>query len=473
MVAGQHLRSYTTSQMNLIDPSSVELDRAYLMEDESAPEEIPIDHPQIADATLVPLPPSTASSAEVSFATSLEQLLRPARPLKNEHLSSSHHTISRFPSVDSNGQSDLEANTAIAHQYPKTDAGLQQATVQDEEFDHRSLLPESDLAESSLPTRARARSRVYPPVPESTQESPESSQYALGSSLDGILDSYHPRGSAHDSSEDEDAVNTALPPSIASLDDLNRMGYGKMAYIDRVARQAHRLHHLKNILSRPRFNNGASVTWYDYKYDSPLEVQEGSIGELHIGHTKEEIYRARAQLKNVSLDVHMRMFVAHDLSLETMDFLGSVLDVSPECFAEHLYGSAYNNKSGTEADPRSWSTSGMQKDYISVSWLRPIVRSQRSISAGELRKLLDHRYDGIQWSEKRTVEQGATLYPIELQHQQRSQSNIVRTEFPLKTNVHNGKWDASSWKERLTLWTGTIGHAHVGKNIYHNCQFKQ
>ena len=410
-----------------------EHEEALLLHDTRASElssESPLQ-PRMMDAALVPLPPS---AAEPSAAESVDSLaILQIQADLGEH---------KTPSRRATGHSSLDTHKPISQ-------------------DDTSKAPDQRSGNGR-----GSQEGFYPTLPESRQGS---SQSTLGSSLWDALETGMLRSnSPSNSSEIEVAMNTPLPPSIlppslGSLEDLTRTGYGQMAYIDHVRRKIHRLPHLKSILSRPRFDDLATLSWYDFSSRRSDSSHGNSIRALSNGHTMEEIQRVRVKMRSVPSDVDTRLFVATDLSLELIDLLGSTLDVSPECFAEHVSNSAYNRRTRVVSDPNNWMTSGMQKSYISVNWLRPVQKTGRSLTATELQKLVDTRYNGIQWWEHRTVKQGAAIYPIGLLHQETIESNIVRKEFPLMTAVHASYRGPSSWKERLTLWNGKLGGCNVGK----------
>jgi hypothetical protein len=335
----------------------------------------------------------------------------------------------------------------------------------------------------------------YPPLPPSTRAS---SQYTTGSSLQNLL-AWDPEIVEHDPSAAEEAANIPLPPASSSvtsllvdsteeaadialpptsspvtsllansLEDLSQVGYGRMSYIERVREMAQYLPQLKCIYSQPRNNHAGQITWYDYT--STGNQSQGIVSNLYEGHNKEQIFRLRAKLRSeIPPDVHTRVVVVSDLSMTMIDFLGTSFDVSPECFAEHLNNSGYENGTFDDQDPWLWKTAGINKDYVSASWLRPITRSSRTTSPVQLTKLLDPDHNGLQWTEKRVVEQGRKRYPITLHHYENASTNIVRPEFPLDMTSDAGGNEPSSWRERATIWCGIVGMCQIGKILLLCC----
>ncbi len=308
----------------------------------------------------------------------------------------------------------------------------------------------------------------YPPLPLSTRAS---SEYTLGSSLQDILD-LEPNTEIQNSDENAEAPNVPLPPpspSTDSLQDLNqlnqRVDYGPMPYIDRVEKMAQYLPHLKCVTTRPRNHLGGGFGWYDY-VGSDIPRQGPFISNLASGLTVEERYQLRACLKDgIPPDVDTRLIVVLDLSAAVIDFLGSIFDVSPECFAEHLNNSGYQDGSYNDPDPSSWITEGMRKDYVSVSWLRPVLRNYSTPSLAQARQLLDPKYNGLMWTEKKVVEQGKEVYPLELLHSQDAIPNILRREFPLRIFGEAWQYGTSSWTEKATIWFGMVATCRISKNL--------
>lgn len=302
----------------------------------------------------------------------------------------------------------------------------------------------SDLQSPTQSPEIYQRADSHPPLPPSRT----SSLHTVDSSS---------RNTQHCSNQVDSSTRN-------SLEDLNRIGYGRMCYIERVREMATFLPHLECILSQPRHNRAGTITWYDYKGTRCLGGPRITISNLYDGHTKEQIVRLRARLReDTSLDIDMRVLVVSDLSTAVIDFLGSAFDISPECFAEHLHNSGYINGTFNDQDPRTWKTAGMNKDYISVSWLRPITKNEETPSSSRLKELLDPEHNDLQWSEKRAVVQGGKVYPIILNHQETPLANIFRSEFPLEMASNDDGTEPSAWRERATIWLGVSGTCQISK----------
>lgn len=81
-------------------------------------------------------------------------------------------------------------------------------------------------------------------------------------------------------------------------------------------------------------------------------------------------------LKGVDDDaIASRMIIVEDLSPELIAILGSVFELDPEFFAEHLNRSGYNNADYGDPPPTRWNTAHMRKNYVSMTWRRPVYQS--------------------------------------------------------------------------------------------------
>lgn len=73
--------------------------------------------------------------------------------------------------------------------------------------------------------------------------------------------------------------------------------------------------------------------------------------------------------------VAFRTIVVEDLCSEVIAALGSVFELDPELFAEHLNRSGYNHADYEDPTPTRWNTAHLQKDHASMTWMRPVYQS--------------------------------------------------------------------------------------------------
>ncbi|EGP88859.1 uncharacterized protein MYCGRDRAFT_108659 [Zymoseptoria tritici IPO323] len=120
-----------------------------------------------------------------------------------------------------------------------------------------------------------------------------------------------------------------------------------------------------------RHKNKGMVTCVDYLHghDSPRVHDAVKPGK--------EFLDALRTMKHVTdPDVMTRFILVEDLSAEVINRVGSILEVDPELFAEHLHRSGYGTMDYAEPLPNNW----MPKSCVSLKWYRP-VRQHPKISS--------------------------------------------------------------------------------------------
>ena len=166
-------------------------------------------------------------------------------------------------------------------------------------------------------------------------------------------------------------------------------------------------------------------------------------------------------------DVDLRLIVAEDLSSDLIEQLGSLLDIGPEPFEEHLLNSGWRNGAKIDQGADSWITQGMNKDYLTVKWYRPVNRQfPESKRYWERATLLDPypRRQGFSWLEIVTENFGQKRY---VEHYCRHLSNIFRNEWDVHANIIGSiDWRKTvAWEERATLWSQERGSHRIGMSL--------
>jgi hypothetical protein len=111
------------------------------------------------------------------------------------------------------------------------------------------------------------------------------------------------------------------------------------------------------------FNNGtAPQVGISFKMGAPLDQDRLVTGLQELKHNRDGT-------------VASRMVVVEDLCSELIEALGFAFDLDPEFFAEHLNRSGYNSADYEDAPPERWRTAHLQKDYASMTWMRPDYQS--------------------------------------------------------------------------------------------------
>ena len=88
--------------------------------------------------------------------------------------------------------------------------------------------------------------------------------------------------------------------------------------------------------------------------------------------------------------VETRLVVVEDLGPSLINLLGATFDLSPEFFEEHLYRSDYRGYRVSETSPSTWTTSNLQKNYVSLAWSRPGESWTTVVEPGRWENLLGH-----------------------------------------------------------------------------------
>jgi hypothetical protein len=146
-------------------------------------------------------------------------------------------------------------------------------------------------------------------------------------------------------------------------------------------------------------------------------------------------------------DLKTRFIIVEDLSMQTINTLGSMFRPSPEFFAEHLLNSGYSGASYNERPAQTWRTSHLVKSYASMKWQRPVIRLPVApFSPHELEILLNLKESRL--IHKKDDAEGEVLYEVE--------PNIFRAEWELWTDpaTTTRMKRLCAWEERVSIWVG-------------------
>lgn len=73
--------------------------------------------------------------------------------------------------------------------------------------------------------------------------------------------------------------------------------------------------------------------------------------------------------------VSSRIILVEDLCSESIEILGTTFGLDPEIFAEHLNRSGYDGEDYSETDAERWNTSHLGKDFVAMTWCRPVYQN--------------------------------------------------------------------------------------------------
>ncbi|SMQ48934.1 unnamed protein product [Zymoseptoria tritici ST99CH_3D7] len=165
-----------------------------------------------------------------------------------------------------------------------------------------------------------------------------------------------------------------------------------------------------------RHKNKGMVTCVDYLHghDSPRVHDAVKPGK--------EFLDALRTMKHVTdPDVMTRFILVEDLSAEVINRVGSILEVDPELFAEHLHRSGYGTMDYAEPLPNNW----MPKSCVSLKWYRPEIERKSS----HVRKMAP---GSIVWSDNAYDRNGRANFGGR-HHQAVISTNVFRRSWTLST----------------------------------------
>jgi hypothetical protein len=146
-------------------------------------------------------------------------------------------------------------------------------------------------------------------------------------------------------------------------------------YWENIRPLAQILPHLKAIQpSNARHKCVGRLKSIDYFKDGRAP-QYGIYYEMGVHH--DELVIELQNVKQVHDDVASRMVIVEDLCPELIGALGLAFDLDPEFFAEHLNRSGYDHLDYEDSPPARWNTAQLQKDHVSMTWMRPVYQSMK------------------------------------------------------------------------------------------------
>lgn len=149
-------------------------------------------------------------------------------------------------------------------------------------------------------------------------------------------------------------------------------------YWQRIEPLTYFMPHLTDIFpSKGRHRHAGKVACIDYRSDGYPQTRD----EIDVVHFKSRSGRRRMarQLIDIGIvddpTVTSRVLLVEDLCPETIEMLDTAFDLDPEFFAEHLNRSGYDAEDYGEVDAARWNTSHLGKDYVNLTWCRPVYQN--------------------------------------------------------------------------------------------------
>lgn len=226
--------------------------------------------------------------------------------------------------------------------------------------------------------------------------------------------------------------------------------------------------HLRDVHSSSRHDK-ASITTFDYagsvlqdlKYLS-IDFKSDNSAQFEDS-TSSKLEKCRQFICAVSSlsQVEARMVVVEDLGSNLINLLGSIFNLSPEFFEEHLHRSNYGGFGAQEPLPSSWRTSNLQKNYVSFAWYRPGESWPLGIERGDWEHLLSPHTNYTSMETQCLDKNGQAKKTI---HGFVAETNIFRWPVEISTDPAGRLPDKfpCGWQERATLCNVQVNGLHYG-----------
>jgi hypothetical protein len=230
------------------------------------------------------------------------------------------------------------------------------------------------------------------------------------------------------------------PPNEAShVPDLDKRDYWQ-----RIKPLTQFMPHLKAILPpKGRHRLTGKITCVDYLSNGDSRA-DTTIDMNHVrSQSGREMMTDRLKKLRTVEDplVRSRIILVEDLCSEYMEMLGISFELDPEFFAEHLNRSGYEAEDYSETDAERWNTSQLGKDFVAITWCRPVY--QNPLLTDWLRaprKLLDKDLDrsdgvsGVTWRDP-VFTAGGKRNRLAREHRLRVDTNIFRRSWSLSAGT--------------------------------------
>ena len=224
--------------------------------------------------------------------------------------------------------------------------------------------------------------------------------------------------------------------SIDSAQPIVPSGESCSLYKEKNERLSKRFTHLRGVCSGSRHDK-ADITIFDYTGS----VLQGSDHKSFDFMSEDDAQSQDFECPNLEQcrqficpigslpQVETRLVIVEDLGPSLINVLGATFDLSPEFFEEHLYRSDYRGYRASETSPSTWTTSNLQKNYVSLAWSRPGESWTTVIEPGQWESLLGHDTARVEV---------VTQFNDEI-----GQSENVFHQFVAKTNIFRSRSEMS------------------------------
>ncbi|KAI9662327.1 MAG: hypothetical protein M1821_008494 [Bathelium mastoideum] len=225
----------------------------------------------------------------------------------------------------------------------------------------------------------------------------------------------------------------------------------RFSYMEKVRLYASEVPNLGIVSSNEvRFPSAGKLLCYDFDIRYKKPKRRRKMAQWHSQNVMGDF--RQAVLEGISSSTYLRLALVEDLSPDLMEVIGSVMDVSPEFFEEHLRNAGYQNDEDKDSSG-TWSIDASPKGYASLNWFRPVLPTIRlanfrsSLIAGK----------GRQAS---CPYQCGRMHPVELT------TNIFRRNWDLSSepNVQSARSQKAfptAWEEKMTFCTKQVDNCTI------------
>ena len=289
----------------------------------------------------------------------------------------------------------------------------------------------------------------------------------------------YPASVMADATINPDTIQFTSPNPSSSLDTSAESrfgGSGPGSYLKDVENLSHHLPHLAagHVLSPScRHPESGTVTRYDIFRDKSLPVRK--VEYYPKTWSGPDILHELSQV-GIGSGLERRIIIVEDLSPTLIDKLGSIFQITPEFFEEHLNRSGYSRDSYNDSDIRTWNSSLVKKNYFSLKWQRPVYREACEPTSSNRRERLlgshEPRMPPVEWLSEVLIpnppEKESRL--VTRRHNVFLNGNIFRQEWVLSIDPDilvppTGQNARGAWEERATLFRTNIDGCDLGRSI--------
>ena len=133
------------------------------------------------------------------------------------------------------------------------------------------------------------------------------------------------------------------------------------------------LPHLKNVLAPTRHERASIRVFDSFAHNAaPNKPWTWQVDLRERPNLEADIDHLTRYLKDIPSALTSRIVMVEDLCPQLSCLLGSVLDIDPQFFAQHLVNAGHIDGQYKDEPAELWSTHDSKKDYASIQWYRPL-----------------------------------------------------------------------------------------------------